>query len=216
MDGHAHMLAINVLAPYQLTALVAPPPRLVYLSGGMHRGGTPSIDDLDWGRCQWNGAPIPPASCSTRPSRRRSPAGGPGCSATRWNPGGCPRRWAALARPTTPPKRTSPRPGWRSATTRVRSPAAATSITAHRAMCCPPSVPARPRMSCWTSWRGSRARGCRLGDRNGAGQTQTGRSSLCDLARVRLGAARDDSQYLAANRGAAGPDEEPVEGEGPP
>jgi NAD(P)-dependent dehydrogenase (short-subunit alcohol dehydrogenase family) len=56
MDGHAHMLAINVLAPYLLTALVAPPPRLVYLSGGMHRGGTPSIDDLDWGRRQWNGA----------------------------------------------------------------------------------------------------------------------------------------------------------------
>jgi len=48
------------------------------------------------------------------------------------------------------------------------------------------------------------------------GQTQTGRSSLCVLARVRLGAARDDSQYLAANRGAAGPDEEPVGREGPP
>jgi hypothetical protein len=28
----------------------------------------------------------------------------------RWNPGGCPRRWAALARPTTSPKLTSPRP----------------------------------------------------------------------------------------------------------
>jgi len=47
-------------------------------------------------------------------------------------------------------------------------------------------------------------------------QTQTGRSSLCVVARVRLGAARNDSQYLAANRGAAGPDEEPVGREGPP
>jgi hypothetical protein len=33
---------------------------------------------------------------------------------------------------------------------------------------------------------------------------------------LRLGLARDDSQYLAANRGAAGPDEEPVGREGPP
>ncbi len=47
-------------------------------------------------------------------------------------------------------------------------------------------------------------------------QTQTGRSSLCVVARVRLGAARNGSQYLAANRGAAGPDEEPVGREGPP
>jgi len=54
-DGHAHVLAINVLAPYLLTALMARPGRLVYLSSGMHRGGRPSVEDLDWDRRAWNG-----------------------------------------------------------------------------------------------------------------------------------------------------------------
>src|SRR6202453_1196949 len=39
VDGLAHVFAINVLAPYVLTALITPPDRLVYLSSGMHRGG---------------------------------------------------------------------------------------------------------------------------------------------------------------------------------
>jgi NAD(P)-dependent dehydrogenase (short-subunit alcohol dehydrogenase family) len=56
VDGHAHVLAINVLAPYLLTALMTPPDRLVYLSSGMSRGGTPSIEDLDWERRPWNGS----------------------------------------------------------------------------------------------------------------------------------------------------------------
>jgi len=56
IDGHAHVLAINVLAPYLLTALMARPDRLVYLSSGMHRGGTPSVDDLDWERRRWSGS----------------------------------------------------------------------------------------------------------------------------------------------------------------
>jgi len=56
VDGHAHLLAINVLAPYLLTALVERPGRLVYLSSGMHRGGTPSVADLDWNRRRWNPA----------------------------------------------------------------------------------------------------------------------------------------------------------------
>jgi len=54
-DGHAYVLAVNVLAPYLLTALIERPARLVYLSSGMHRGGTPSADDLDWSRRRWNG-----------------------------------------------------------------------------------------------------------------------------------------------------------------
>lgn len=54
-DGHAHLLAINVLAPYLVTALMAPPARLVYGSSGMHRGGTPSTQDLDWNARPWNG-----------------------------------------------------------------------------------------------------------------------------------------------------------------
>jgi NAD(P)-dependent dehydrogenase (short-subunit alcohol dehydrogenase family) len=50
------VLAVNVLAPYLLTALIERPGRLVYLSSGMHRGGTPSVDDLDWNRRRWNGS----------------------------------------------------------------------------------------------------------------------------------------------------------------
>src|SRR4051794_29371370 len=41
-DGHPHVLAINVLAPYILTARIARPARLVYLSSGMHERGDAS------------------------------------------------------------------------------------------------------------------------------------------------------------------------------
>jgi NAD(P)-dependent dehydrogenase (short-subunit alcohol dehydrogenase family) len=50
------VFAINVLAPYLLTALIHPPRRLVYLSSGMHRGGDPSLTDLQWRQRRWNGA----------------------------------------------------------------------------------------------------------------------------------------------------------------
>jgi NAD(P)-dependent dehydrogenase (short-subunit alcohol dehydrogenase family) len=56
VDGHAYVLAVNVLAPYLLTALIERPARLVYLSSGMHHGGTPSVDDLEWNRRRWNGS----------------------------------------------------------------------------------------------------------------------------------------------------------------
>lgn len=55
-DGLSHLFAINVLAPYLLTALVTPPARLVYVSSGMHRGGLPDFADLQWERRSWNGA----------------------------------------------------------------------------------------------------------------------------------------------------------------
>jgi NAD(P)-dependent dehydrogenase (short-subunit alcohol dehydrogenase family) len=55
VDGLAHTFAVNVLAPYQLTALV-PAPRLVYLTSGMHLGGDPGLDDLQWQRRRWNGS----------------------------------------------------------------------------------------------------------------------------------------------------------------
>jgi NAD(P)-dependent dehydrogenase (short-subunit alcohol dehydrogenase family) len=54
-DGHARVLAVNVLAAYLLTALIERPSRLVYLSSGMHLGGTPSVADLDWDTRRWNG-----------------------------------------------------------------------------------------------------------------------------------------------------------------
>ncbi len=56
VDGLEHIFAINVLAPYLLTALIKPPQRLVYLSSGMHYGGTPDFTDLQWKRRRWNGS----------------------------------------------------------------------------------------------------------------------------------------------------------------
>jgi NAD(P)-dependent dehydrogenase (short-subunit alcohol dehydrogenase family) len=54
-DGHELTFAVNVLAAYVLTALVDSPGRLVYLSSGMHRAGTPSLDDVGWTKRRWNG-----------------------------------------------------------------------------------------------------------------------------------------------------------------
>jgi NAD(P)-dependent dehydrogenase (short-subunit alcohol dehydrogenase family) len=56
VDGLSHVFAINVLAPYLLTALLPAPGRLVYLSSGMHRGGDPDLSDLQWERKRWNGS----------------------------------------------------------------------------------------------------------------------------------------------------------------
>jgi NAD(P)-dependent dehydrogenase (short-subunit alcohol dehydrogenase family) len=53
-EGHAKLLAVNVLAPYLLTQLITRPDRLVYLSSGMHRGGSASLDDIDWRDRRWD------------------------------------------------------------------------------------------------------------------------------------------------------------------
>lgn len=55
-DGLSHLWAVNVLAPYVLTALMKRPGRLVYLSSGMHERGDPSLRDLQWVDRRWNGA----------------------------------------------------------------------------------------------------------------------------------------------------------------
>jgi NAD(P)-dependent dehydrogenase (short-subunit alcohol dehydrogenase family) len=55
-DGLEHVFAINVLAPYLLTGLIERPARLVYLSSGMHRGGSPDLDDPQWAGRRWNGS----------------------------------------------------------------------------------------------------------------------------------------------------------------
>jgi NAD(P)-dependent dehydrogenase (short-subunit alcohol dehydrogenase family) len=55
-DRLEHIFAINVLAPYLLTALIGRPDRLVYLSSGMHTGGTTDLDDPQWTKRRWNGS----------------------------------------------------------------------------------------------------------------------------------------------------------------
>jgi NAD(P)-dependent dehydrogenase (short-subunit alcohol dehydrogenase family) len=44
-----HVLPVNVVAPYLLTARIYRPQRLVYLSSSMHRGGRASLAGMDWG-----------------------------------------------------------------------------------------------------------------------------------------------------------------------
>ncbi|TCU13676.1 SDR family NAD(P)-dependent oxidoreductase [Rhizobium sullae] len=53
-EGHAKMLAVNVLAPFILTSLIKRPERLIYLSSGMHRSGGTSLEDIDWMARRWN------------------------------------------------------------------------------------------------------------------------------------------------------------------
>lgn len=52
VDGPGPIFAVNVLAPYLLSAL-APAPRLVYLSSGMHRGGEPDLEALRTDPRRW-------------------------------------------------------------------------------------------------------------------------------------------------------------------
>lgn len=47
-DGLPATFAVNVLAPYLLTARMRLPQRLVYLSSGMHLGATAQFDDVLW------------------------------------------------------------------------------------------------------------------------------------------------------------------------
>ena len=53
VDGLSQTFAVNVLAPYLLTALVDRPDRLVYLTSGLQDGGRPDLDDAQWTRRRW-------------------------------------------------------------------------------------------------------------------------------------------------------------------
>jgi NAD(P)-dependent dehydrogenase (short-subunit alcohol dehydrogenase family) len=54
-DGLPHVLAVNTIAPYILTALITRPKRLVYLSSMLHQDGDPSLNDLAWAERPWLG-----------------------------------------------------------------------------------------------------------------------------------------------------------------
>jgi NAD(P)-dependent dehydrogenase (short-subunit alcohol dehydrogenase family) len=45
----SHVMPVNIVAPYLLTALIDRPQRLVYLSSGMHSGGRPDLTRLTRG-----------------------------------------------------------------------------------------------------------------------------------------------------------------------
>jgi NAD(P)-dependent dehydrogenase (short-subunit alcohol dehydrogenase family) len=54
-DGLEHIFAVNVIAPYVLTASLPPPARLVYLSSGREAEGVADLDDLGYERRPWSG-----------------------------------------------------------------------------------------------------------------------------------------------------------------
>jgi NAD(P)-dependent dehydrogenase (short-subunit alcohol dehydrogenase family) len=54
-DGLSQLFAVNVLAPYVLTALMQTPERLVYLGSGLHRRGGAVLVDLQWSTRGWDG-----------------------------------------------------------------------------------------------------------------------------------------------------------------
>ncbi|MDO8186029.1 SDR family NAD(P)-dependent oxidoreductase [Conexibacter sp. JD483] len=53
-DGLERVFAVNVLAPYVLTALIERPQRLVYMTSGMHESGVLRLDDAQWQQREWN------------------------------------------------------------------------------------------------------------------------------------------------------------------
>ena len=55
LDGLSQLWAVNVLAPYVLTALMERPDRLVYLSSGLHRSGSADLSDPQWAQRRWEG-----------------------------------------------------------------------------------------------------------------------------------------------------------------
>ena len=54
-DGLERIFAVNVVAPYVLTALVPRPARLVYLTSGLESSGRAALDDLQYEARPWNG-----------------------------------------------------------------------------------------------------------------------------------------------------------------
>ena len=54
-ERHARTLAVNVLAPYVLTAEIERPDRLIYISSDMHASGDASLLDIDWTSRPWDG-----------------------------------------------------------------------------------------------------------------------------------------------------------------
>lgn len=54
-DGVELIFAVNVLAPYVLTAVMPVPARLVYLTSGLQAAGRPRLDDLQYQHRPWDG-----------------------------------------------------------------------------------------------------------------------------------------------------------------
>jgi NAD(P)-dependent dehydrogenase (short-subunit alcohol dehydrogenase family) len=54
-DGLEHIFAVNVLAPYLLTASMPAPARMIYLTSGLESSGVADLDDPQYERKPWRG-----------------------------------------------------------------------------------------------------------------------------------------------------------------
>ncbi|GAA4752131.1 SDR family NAD(P)-dependent oxidoreductase [Amnibacterium soli] len=92
--GAATLYAVNVVAPYLLTALMTKPDRLVYLSSGMHRSGRPELADFATRAWSYGDTKLVDAALAAAVARRwadvRSNGVDPGWIKTRMGGAGAP------------------------------------------------------------------------------------------------------------------------------
>ena len=152
-EGHARTLAVNVLAPYVLTAEIERPARLIYISSGMHRGGDPSLQDMDWISRRWNGVQAYSDSklfvAGTRMLDLTSVAGRPQQRRRSWM--GTDSEWVGRAPLTTSSSDTRRRCGWQRATRRTRWAVVGTGTTGAASHPPRPSPTSGSRMACSTN-----------------------------------------------------------------
>lgn len=92
--GAASLYAVNVVAPYLLTALMTRPDRLVYLSSGMHRSGRAELADFATRAWSYGDTKLVDAALAVAVARRwadvRSNGVDPGWIKTRMGGAGAP------------------------------------------------------------------------------------------------------------------------------
>ena len=89
-----HVMAVNVVAPYLLTALVERPRRLVYLTSGMARGGRASLSGIDWTAGSYSDSKLFVATLAAAVARRW-----PDVLSNSVNPGWVPTRMGGAGAP---------------------------------------------------------------------------------------------------------------------
>lgn len=93
MEPH-DVLAVNVLAPYLLTALLTPAGRQIFLSSGMHRGGSTDLRRLRPGAATYSDTKLWVTALSRELAVRR-----PGTASHAVDPGWVPTRMGGPAAP---------------------------------------------------------------------------------------------------------------------
>ena len=94
-----HVLPVNVVAPYLLTALIPGPQRLVYLSSGMHQSGRADLAGLDWSGQRATGSYSDSKLLVTTLAVALARHLAATCAATPSTPAGCPTKMGGPGAP---------------------------------------------------------------------------------------------------------------------